>query len=318
MRLSIASAGLAAALVLAPVAVGDARAFGQDFSITNPEEPANAGHRDLVRQLQALWDKQAYYPRHASNGNESGTVRVHLVILPDGRIWTIDVVGGSGSRTLDTAGETVFRGEHLRPFGTASEPQADIDLSLHYVLAYRRGEPAAGGSPPVVSKGPFTITNEPVKSPVLTTMLQRTCTGTVTMGGIANNPVYGTHSWAQAIFFRKPDGTPWVKFYERGTPSLSPVTQIGRMVTWTGRTQINQAASFWFQYTVWPDDDNHLTGMIGSRIFNDFGAAINSNLTGNSVELTCAPETLPTVTWNDMLTTPAATSPVDLSSSDPP
>ena len=108
MRSSVASSALTAAFVLTPVAAGYAPALCQDFSITNQVEPANAVRRDLRRQLQAWWDVHAYYPRHASNNDEGGTVKVHLVILPDGRIWTIDVVGSSGSASLDTAGARCF------------------------------------------------------------------------------------------------------------------------------------------------------------------------------------------------------------------
>src|ERR1700679_1147803 len=101
MWLWVASSVLAAAFVLTPVAAGYAPALCQDFSITNPVEPGNAARRDLMRQLQAWWDVHAYYPRHASNNDEGGIVKVHLVILPDGRISMDDVVASSGSRSLD-------------------------------------------------------------------------------------------------------------------------------------------------------------------------------------------------------------------------
>jgi TonB family protein len=319
MWLSLASSALAAALVLTPVAAGYAPALCQDFSITN-QEPANPVHRDLMRQLQAWWDAHAYYPRHASNNDEGGTVRIHLVIRPDGKIWTINLVGNSGSPSLDAAGDSVFRGGFVRPF-PEGEPNAEIDLSLHYVLAHRHDQPAAASYMPVSSMSAFTITNDPVKSPVLETMLQRICTGTQVLGGIPNHPIYGMPSWAQAIFFRKPDGTPWVKFYERGYPSLSPVTQVGKMVTWTGRQESfgpnAGTSSYWLQYTLWSDGDNHLSGSIGTRMIR-YGVAFNSNIPGNTVDLTCSPEVLPTITWNDSLAQSKVTSPVDLSSSDPP
>ena len=273
-----------------------------------------------MRQLQAWWDAHAYYPRHASNSDEGGTAKVHLVILPDGRIWTANVVESSGSRSLDTAASSVFSKGFVRPF-PAGEPQADIDVTLHYVLAHRHDQPVAAGYTPVSSRSPFTITNDPVKSPILDTMLQRTCTGTLVLGGVANHPIYGARYQAEAIFFRKPDGTPWVKFSERGYPSLSPVTEVGKMVTWTGRQELaggGQRKDEWLQYTVWPDGENHLSGAIGTRMINRFGVPYNSNLGGNSVELTCATEILPTVTWNDWLAQSIVTSPVDLSSSDPP
>jgi TonB family protein len=301
MRLSVASSALAAALVLTPVAAGYAPALCQDFSITNEMEPANAGHRDLMRQLQAWWDAHAYYPSHASNSDEGGTVKVHLVILPDGRIWTVDVVESSGSHSLDTAGPTVFRGGSVRPF-REGEPKADIDISLHYVLAHRHDQPAAGYTP-VLSKSPFTITNDPVKSPVLDTMMQRNCTGMVVLNGIPNHPAYGMHLWAQATFFRKPDGTPWVKFYERGNVSLSPVTQVGKMVTWTGRQEAvggGQGFVKWLQYTVWADGDNHLSGAIGA-ILSKSGPAYVTTGGGNSIDLTCAAEASPSITWNNWI-----------------
>ncbi len=379
MRLSVASCALAAAFVLTPVVAGHAPALCQDFSITNQVEPANPGHRDMMKQLQAWWDAHAYYPRHASSSEESGTVKVHLEILPDGRIWTVELLGSSGSNSLDTAAEAVFRSGFVQPF-PQSAPKADIDISLHYVLAYRHGQPVAAGHTQTLSEGtlkglaaqlqtalksgdtataarlsaqlsagldgtpaaqpvppapsaagnainakarpPFTIMNDPVKSPILDTMLQKSCTGTMVLGGIPNHPAYGVRYGVEAIFFRKPDGTPWVKLFERGFPSLAPVTQIGQMVTWTGRQEPRGRPSdstyMWLQYTLWPDGDNHLKGSIGERMFSRFGVAYNPTGGGNSLDLTCATETLPTITWSDWLAQSTATSPFNLSSVDPP
>jgi TonB family protein len=320
MRLSVASSALAAAFVLAPVAAGHAPAWCQDFSITNQVEPANPARRDLMRQLQAWWDSHAYYPRHASNNDEGGTVKVHLVILPDGRIWTVDRMGSSGSASIDSASETVFRGGFVRPF-PEGEPKAELDISLHYVLAHRHDQPVPANYTPAPSRGPFTIMNDPIKSPILETMLQRTCTGTMTLGGIPNHPAFGVHSWAQAIFFRKPDGTPWVKFWERGHQSLAPVTEVGKMLTWTGRQEHHRDDDRWLQYTVWPDGENHLSGAVGGRVVNMSGVASNTNLPGNSVDLTCETEVQPTVTWNDWIAEQnksSVVSPLDISSVDPP
>ncbi len=318
--MSVASSALAAAFVVLPVAAGHSPAFGQDFSITNQVEPANPARRDLMRQLQAWWDAHAYYPRHASNNDEGGTVKVHLVILPDGRIWMVDRVGSSGSASIDSAAEAVFRGGFVRPF-PEGEPRAELDISLHYVLAHRHDQPVPANYTPVVSKSPFTIMNDPVKSPILETMLQRLCTGTMTLGGIPNYPAFGVHSWAQAIFFRKPDGTPWVKFWERGHQSLSPVTEVGKMLTWTGRQEHHRDDDRWFQYTVWPDGENHLSGAVGGRVVNMSGVATNINLAGNSVDLTCETQAQPTVTWNDWIAEQnksSVVSPLDISSVDPP
>jgi TonB family protein len=304
MRLSIASSALAAAFVLTPVAAGYAPALCQDFSITNQVEPANAWRRDMMRQLQAWWDAHAYYPRHASNNDEGGTVKVHLVLLPDGRLFTVNMVESSGARSLDAAGVAVFRDVAVRPF-PEGQPKVDMDLSLHYVLAHRHDQPVAAGYTPALSKGPFTIANDPVKSPILDTMLQRVCTGTVVRGGIKNHPLYGMRYSAQAIFFRKPDGSPWVKFKSaggsaEGTPSLAPVTEVGKMLQFTGQLEYVRGSPYFFpQYTVWSDGDNHLSGAIGSLHTDSFGIPYNQN--AGTVDLTCATEVLPTVTSSDLL-----------------
>ena len=247
MRLSIALAGLAVAFGLTPVATGYRPALSQDFSITNPEAPANGSRRDVMRQLQAWWDVHAYYPRHASNNDEGGTVKVHLEILPDGRIWAIKVLDSSGSNSLDTASASIFKGGFVRPF-PAGAPGVELDISLHYVLAHRHDQPVPANYTPVSSKSAFTIANDPVKSPILETMLQRTCTGDVVKEGIRNHPWYGGHHWVQAVFFRKPDdGTPWVKFYDGGEPLLAPVNEVGKMVQWTGKAE-NPRRGIYFQY----------------------------------------------------------------------
>ncbi len=311
MRSMVASAALAAAFVLTPVAAGRAPALAQDFSITNQVEPADASRRDVMRQLQAWWDVHAYYPRHASSRNESGTVTVHLVIQPDGNISIVDVVDGSGSSSLDTAASAVFRGGFVRPFPPGAAG-AEIDIPLNYVLAHRHNEPVAAGYTPVAPKSPFTITNDPVKSPILDTMLQRTCTGAVVKEGIRNHPAYGGNYAAQAIFFRRPDGTPWVKFYEGGFPILAPVIQVGKLVRWTGREEhLARGLSQYTQYTVWPDGENNLGGYLDIIYpFHDpdGNEALNH---GGTVDLTCATEVVPAITWSAWSVTPGQRPPGD-------
>ena len=295
MSLSVGSAALAAAFVLVPAALGYAPASSQDFSITNPAEPANPGRRDLMRQLQAWWDLHSYYPRHASTSDESGTVKVHLVIYPDGRIWMVDVVASSGSNSLDTAAAAAFRGGFVRAF-PAGMGEAAIDLSLHYVLAHRHDQSTPADYQPASSHRPFTITNDPVTSPILQMMLQKTCTGTVVKEGVRNHPMYGGRHWVQAVFFRKPDdGTPWVKFYDGGEPLLAPVNEVGKSVQWTGKSEgVRKNMEYQYQYTVWPDGENKLSGNIEAYFY--FGGPQGMN-TGGTVDFTCATETVPAIPW---------------------
>ena len=295
MWLPVASAALAAAFVLTPVAAGYAPALCQDFSITNPAESGNAARRDLMRQLQAWWEVHAYYPRHASNNDEGGTVKLHLQILPDGRIFRVDLAESSGSHALDAAASVAFRDGFARPF-PEGEPQADIDISPRYILAHRHDQPVPAGYTPVLSRSHFTITNDPVKSPVLDTVQQRVCTGRVVNGGMRNHPWIGYPSQATAIFFRKPDGTPWVKFQAVGKPNISPVAEVGNMLQWHGHVVHRDGSDHYLEYTASPDGENHLSGNLGVKVYDSFGIPFNSNK--GTVDLTCSTEVLPAVTWS--------------------
>ncbi len=311
MRSSVVSVALAVTFVLAPVAVGETPAMSQDFSITNQVDPAAAGRRDLLKQLQAWWDNHAYYPKHASNNDEAGTVKVHLVIHTDGTIWMANVVESSGSPSLDAAGVSAFRGGFARPFAVGV-PEAGLDVSVHYVLAYRHDQPTAAGYTPASSGRPFTITNQPVQSPILDTMLQKTCTGTVVKQGIRNHPWYGTRYQAEAIFFRRPDGTPWVRFSEGGSsPSLAPLVEVGKVLRWSGPEEhLSQGGSSFTQYTAWAESDGIIIGNIETVFFGFTRANMPLNR-GGTVDFTCATQTVPAITWSALSVTPGQSPPGD-------
>jgi TonB family protein len=295
MRLSVASA-LAASFLMAPMAVGLAPVQAQDFSITNSDEPPAGSRRDVMRQLQAWWDVHGYYPRHASQNDESGIVTVHLVIWRDGNISAVTVVGSSGSSSLDGAA-TTFRRGFVKPFPEGA-PGMELDVSLHYVLAHRHDQPVPADYKPVPSKSPFTITNDPVESKILETMLLRTCTGTIVTEGIRNHPIYGVRSYgSKAIFFRKPDGTPWVQFYQAGYSVLAPVVEVGQLVSWTGPGEhLKGGAMKFVQYTVWPDGDNKLTGNI--KADNTYVDSPVSPNDGGTIDLSCATQVVPQIQWS--------------------
>ena len=84
-------------------------------------------------KLKQWWDQHSFYPKEASQTNEGGNVRVHIVIAPDGQVTTIEVVQGSGLSVLDAAAVAVFRNAQLPPFppGTPAQP-ADVVVTLHY------------------------------------------------------------------------------------------------------------------------------------------------------------------------------------------
>ena len=84
-------------------------------------------------KLKQWWDQHSFYPKEASQTNEGGNVKVHIVIAPDGEVTSIEVVQGSGLSALDAAAVAVFRNAQLPPFppGTPAQP-ADVVVTLHY------------------------------------------------------------------------------------------------------------------------------------------------------------------------------------------
>ena len=84
-------------------------------------------------KLKQWWDQHSVYPKEASQTNEGGNVKVHIVIAADGQVTSIEVVQGSGLSVLDAAAVAVFRNAHLPPFppGTPAQP-ADVVVTLHY------------------------------------------------------------------------------------------------------------------------------------------------------------------------------------------
>ncbi len=308
MRMLIASAALGAAFVLMPATAGHAPAWSQDFSITNPEVPADGSRRDLMRQLQAWWDVHGYYPRHASQNDEGGTVGVRLDILRDGRISSVRVAGSSGSQALDAAALKAFIGGFVRAFPDGV-PETSLDISLHYVLVHRHDQPVPADYTPVSSRGAFTISNDPVKSPVLEKMLQKTCTGTIVTNGVTNHPIYGIRYYGSTlVFFRKPDGTPWVKFLEGGRMAMSPVIQVGKLVSWTGPTSSmsvdSQKMIVLMHYTAWLNADNKLNGCLSkSETWRANAGCENST---GTIDFTCAEEVVPQVVSSAWYETPAS------------
>ena len=102
---------------------------------TDASSPGNGGHDNgWLGRLKQWWDAHAVYPEGASETNQGGDVKVHMVIAADGRITSVEVVRSSGSRELDAAAVAVFRNAHLPPLppGTPAPPP-DVEVSLHYV-----------------------------------------------------------------------------------------------------------------------------------------------------------------------------------------
>ena len=143
-------------------------------------------------------------------------------------------------------------------------------------------------------------------------MLQRTCVGTATRNGSLARPWQGMQGAATAIFFRKPDGTPWVKFYENGQSTLSPVTELGKMLQWVGPLQhpVPRGDPYWITWVVWADGPNHLSGAEGSPLINTEGPPYTTGL-GGPIDLTCSTDVLPSVPYNNLFAQTMVSPPED-------
>ena len=285
MRSTLAAAALAVAFILAPVAAGCAPALAQDFSITNTEpavrvEGAVLGP-DWIKQLQAWWDKHAFYPGEAAQKDVSGTVKVHIVVQPDGEVSTIRLDEASGSKFLNNAAYLAFRDAHLHPFppGTPA-PQADVHITLHYVLTH--GDVAAAAA---VSKRPFTVTNKPVEASNASSLQQKTCAGLLVSDSATGelDSWRGRREWAKAIFYRTPDGKQRVKFWTAWGSNDVAVNETDGSAGWLGQLQKKGGFSFvQLRFSLWPAGADHVGGSV-VEIFQ--GATLDG-----AIELTCAPE----------------------------
>jgi hypothetical protein len=126
-------------------------------------------------------------------------------------------------------------------------------LAAAFVLA-----PAVAGDAATPPKPPFTVTNDPVHGTVVDTVPQRVCTGTVDQPWPGPD---GAPYRVQAIFYRRPDGTPWVRFSWAGKGPLDiPVIELGVSAQWNTPALRRSGAFWWTHYDVWPNGDNRLSG----------------------------------------------------------
>lgn len=181
---------------------------------------------------------------------------------------------------------------------------ATLELSLRYVLTRRQGQAGSAEYSAASSKRPFTVTNEPVRSAVVDTMLQRSCKGTVVEQGIRNHPMYGVRNSAEAIFFRRPGETPWAKFSEGGFSTLAPVVEIGQIIKWAGQKEhIGSGSSRFIEYTAWAEGKNYLKGNIEILYLDTAKSGQPLNRSG-TIDLTCVTKVVAAVTWNALFVTP--------------
>jgi len=216
---------------------------------------------DWIRQLQAWWDQHAFFPGEAATKGLSGTVKVQLVVQPDGEVSTIHVIQGAGTKQIDNAAFIAFRGAHLHPFppGTPA-PQADVTITLHYVLT--TGPAAAAAA----VKHPFTVTNKPVQGTVVATLPshERTCGGRLVLDSPGQiDSIRGSRGYIQAVFYRAPDGKPRVKVTTSFGVIDAAVNESDGSAGWQGPLEKKTAYEMSLKHLyIWPAGPDHVTGSI--------------------------------------------------------
>jgi hypothetical protein len=70
----------------------------------------------------------------------------------------------------------------------------------------------------------------------------------------------------QAVFFRKPDGTKWVKFtLAQHSANDLPVIEIGVSAQWTDHEYSVGKDTYHTHYSLWPEGDNRLSGRMENK-----------------------------------------------------
>jgi protein TonB len=95
-------------------------------------QPAASGASNGDAWMGKLKQRWEQHPKEASQTNEGGNVKVHIVIASDGQITAVNVVQGSGLSVLDSAAVAVVRDAHLPSFPPTPTQGADVVVTLHY------------------------------------------------------------------------------------------------------------------------------------------------------------------------------------------
>ena len=111
-------------------AMRDASSFGQEIRVVH-------GHVDpsWIDALHQWWLVHRYYPDEAAMRGEDGTVVISIDVSRPGHVEALDLEGRSGSKYLDMAAQSVFRGAHLPPLPPDTpEEQITVELTIQYIL----------------------------------------------------------------------------------------------------------------------------------------------------------------------------------------
>ncbi len=85
--------------------------------------------------FDAWWARHGHYPHEAAAEGQEGTVRLHMLVNPDGTVRGLQLTSRSGSIWLDQGALATFRGAPLPPLtAPAKDGPLDLNLTINYHL----------------------------------------------------------------------------------------------------------------------------------------------------------------------------------------
>ncbi len=162
------------------------------------------------------------------------------------------------------------------------EPKADIDLSLHYVLAHRHDQPVAAGYTPRGVQKP--LHHNERSGPSRLSRLRQCCKGPAPERspgmGYQITPctecVLGPRQSSFASLMARHGSS-----FMRGAIPAHLSGNRSRQDGCSGPVRLEHHDKWtpsYTQYTAWSDGDNHLSGAGGSLFYDRFGVAHNNNI----------------------------------------
>ncbi|MBV8092874.1 MAG: energy transducer TonB [Acetobacteraceae bacterium] len=90
---------------------------------------------DWRNEFAAWVEAHKYYPEEAVRRGEDGLSGVRIIVAPDGRVKSVDLILRSGSVWLDMALQSLFRSAHLPPFPPGVvDRDLTIEVTMNYIL----------------------------------------------------------------------------------------------------------------------------------------------------------------------------------------
>lgn len=123
-------AGPPAAVGALGSAVTGESSFGQFAKLT-----AGQVAPSWMNALHDWWQRNGYYPSQAVALQQSGRVRIQIVVDRSGKVRSVELFGASGSPWLNMGAQDVFRGATVPPFPpNTRDDQVTLELTINYIL----------------------------------------------------------------------------------------------------------------------------------------------------------------------------------------